>query len=163
MAVLNGKESEKELHDLADDIFLYFGLGCRSISKIYIPKDYDFVPFFEALDKYREIANLHSKYLNNLEYQKTVHLLNVTPFLDQGISVFKENESLASPIGVIHYQYYKNMADVEREILSLGESLQCAVSNAIENSLFFPLGQSQYPKLSDYANGIDTIDFLAKS
>jgi len=163
VAVLNGKESQDDLEHLSDDIFLYFGLGCRSVSKIYIPDNYDFVPFFNALDTYKEIINQHHKYLNNLEYQKTVHLLNCIPFFDQGISIFKENESLASPIGVIHYQYYKNMADVEREILSLGESLQCAVSNAIENSLFFPLGQSQYPKLSDYANGIDTIDFLAKS
>ena len=162
VAVLNGKESEKELHDLADDIFLYFGLGCRSISKIYIPKDYDFVPFFEALDKYREIANLHSKYLNNLEYQKTVHLLNAIPFLDQGISIFKEKESFASPIGVIHYQYYDDINILEEEITSLGENLQCVVSNFLENPTFFPLGQSQYPRLTDYANGIDTMEFLLK-
>ena len=160
VAVLNGKESKEELENLADDIFLYFGLGCRSISKIYIPANYDFKLLFKALDKYKEIVNQHHKYLNNLEYQKTVHLLNNILFLDQGLAIFKENDSLASPIGVIHYQYYDKIEQIEKEILSLGESLQCVVSNAIKNPLFFPLGQSQYPKLNNYANGIDTMEFL---
>jgi hypothetical protein len=160
VAILSGKESQKELENLADDIFLYFGLGCRSISKIYIPENYDFTLLFKALDKYKEIVNQHHKYLNNLEYQKTVHLLNAIPFLDQGLAIFKENDSLASPIGVIHYQYYDKIDSIEKEVLSLGENLQCVVSNTIKNSLFFSLGQSQHPKLNDYANGIDTMEFL---
>ena len=160
VAVLNGKESEEGLKNLADDILLYFGLGCRSISKIYVPNDYDFVPLFKALDKYSDIANRHNKYLNNLEYQKTVHLLNAVPFLDQGISIFKENESVASPIGIIYYQYYKDISVLEKELISLGENLQCVVSDSLENASFFSLGQSQYPKLNDYANGIDTMEFL---
>ncbi len=160
VAILNGKESQEELENLADDIFLYFGLGCRSVSKIYLPENYNFTPLFKALDKYKEIINQHHKYLNNLEYQKTVHLLNMIPFLDQGLTIFKENNSLASPIGVIHYQYYDKIESVEKEIFSLGENLQCVVSNAIKNPLFFPLGQSQHPKLNDYANGIDTMEFL---
>ena len=112
------------------------------------------------MDKYKDIVNGHNKYLNNLEYQKTVHLLNMIPFLDQGLAIFKENDSPASPIGVIHYQYYDTIESVEKEILSLGENLQCVVSNATENPMFFPLGRSQYPKLTDYANGIDTMAFL---
>ncbi|MDR0368295.1 MAG: hypothetical protein LBH82_04035 [Bacteroidales bacterium] len=161
-AVLNGKESKEELQKLADDIFLYFGLGCRSVSKIYIPHRYDFTNLFQALDTYREIVGQHHKYLNNLEYQKTVHLLNMIPFLDQGLTIFKENNSLASPVGVIHYQYYDDIYAVEKEILSLGEELQCCVSNALKNASFFPLGQSQYPQLNNYANQTDTIAFLFK-
>lgn len=160
VAILNGEESQKELENLADDIFLYFGLGCRSVSKIYVPDNYDFTLLFNVLDKYKSIINQHHKYLNNLEYQKTVHLLNIIPFFDQGLAIFKENDSLASPIGVIHYQYYDKIESIEKEILSLGENLQCVVSNAIKNPLFFSLGQSQRPKLNDYANGIDTLEFL---
>ena len=160
VAVLNGKESKEELERLADDIFLYFGLGCRSVSKIYIPHNYDFTNLFQALNTYKEIMGLHHKYLNNLEYQKTVHLLNNIPFLDQGLLIFKENSSLASPIGIIHYQQYENIASVREEIRSLGEDIQCAVSSTVEDFPFFPLGQSQFPKNNDYANQVDTIKFL---
>jgi hypothetical protein len=160
IAILGGNESEEELKNLADDIFLYFGLGCRSISKIYIPYDYNFDRLFTAFDKYKNIINQHNKYLNNLEYQKTIHLLNSTPFLDMGIIICKENTALASPISVLHYQHYDDLNVVLKEISLLGDELQCVASNAVQNSSFVNLGQTQFPKLNDYANGINTLEFL---
>ncbi len=162
IAILNGNESEEELKKLADDIFLYFGLGCRSVSKIYIPKEYDFEPLFMALDPYKSIMNQHNKYLNNLEYQKTIHLLNSIPFLDQGITIFKEDPALASSISIIHYQYYDDMDTVLKEVLSLGDELQCAASNIIQDGSFVALGKTQFPELDDYANRINTLSFLTE-
>ena len=160
VAVLNGGETSEELLALADDMMLYFGLGCRSISKIYIPENYNFEPLFTALNKYQDICNAHHKYLNNLEYQKVTHLINCTPFLDQGICIFKENTNLNSPISVIHYEYYTEKEEVIQQLSHFGETLQCTVSNIGDFPACFPLGQAQQPKLNDYANGIDTVGFL---
>ena len=160
IAVLDGNESEEELKKLADDVFLYFGMGCRSVSKIYVPKNYNFEPLFAAFDTYKDIVNHHNKYLNNLEYQKTVHLLNSVPFLDQGIIICKESTALASPIALVHYQYYDDLDVVLKEISLLGDELQCAASNTVDNSSFVRLGKTQFPKPDNYANGIDTLRFL---
>jgi hypothetical protein len=160
LAVLDGSESDEDLKNLSDDIFLYFGLGCRSVSKIYVPYNYSFERLFTALDTYKDIATQHNKYLNNLEYQKTVHLLNAVPFLDMGILIFKEDTALASPIGIVHYQYYDDKDIVLKEIASYGETLQCVVGNAGKDAI--PFGKAQYPTLNDYANGIDTLYFLTK-
>jgi hypothetical protein len=162
IAILDGNESEEDLKKLADDVFLYFGLGCRSVSKIYIPKNYNFETLFTAFDSYKNIINQHNKYLNNLEYQKTVHLLNSVPFLDNGIIICKESPALASPVSVLHYQYYDNLDGVLKEISLLGDELQCVASDAIKKTSFVNLGQTQFPKLNDYANGINTLEFLEK-
>jgi len=163
VAVLDGKETAKELLALSDDLMLYFGLGCRSISKIYVPENYDFEPLFTALDTYKDICNAHHKYLNNLEYQKVTHLINGIPFLDQGICIFKESASLDSPISVIHYEYYTEKEEVIKTLSNLGENLQCVVSNIAHFPTCFPLGQSQQPKLNDYANNLDTMQWLVIS
>ena len=160
VAVLDGNESAEDLLALADDIMLYFGLGCRNISKLYIPENYHFDPLFTALDAYKDICNAHHKYLNNLEYQKVTHLINCIPFLDQGICIFKENTSLDSPISVIHYEYYSEKEEVVKTLSQLGENLQCTVSAICNFPNCFPLGQTQQPKLNDYANNLDTIEFL---
>jgi hypothetical protein len=160
IALLDGNESDEDLRKLADDIFLYFGSGCRSVSKIYVPTNYSFQPLFAALDVYKDIVAQHNKYLNNLEYQKTVHLLNAVPFLDQGIIIFKQETALSSPIGIVHYQYYDDKNVVLNEIRSYGEALQCAVGNSKEYASFVHFGKTQYPKLNNYANGIDTLSFL---
>ena len=160
IAVLDGNESEEDLKKLADDVFLYFGLGCRSVSKIYLPRNYHFDRLFTAFSTYKDIVNQHNKYLNNLEYQKTVHLLNAVPFLDMGVIICKENPSLASPIAVIHYQYYDDLERVVKEISLLGDDLQCVASNAVKKSSFVHLGQTQFPQLDDYANGVNTVGFL---
>jgi hypothetical protein len=160
IAVLDGNESEDDLKKLADDVFLYFGLGCRSVSKIYIPRNYNFEPLFTTFNSYQDIINQHNKYLNNLEYQKTVHLLNAVPFLDMGVIICKENTALASPIAVLHYQYYDDLDSVVKETSSLGDELQCVASNAINNASFVRLGETQFPQIEDYANGINTLEFL---
>jgi len=159
-AVLNGSELPEDLLALADDIMLYFGLGCRNVSKIYVPNNYNFEPLFNALDSYKEICNAHHKYLNNLEYQKVIHLINCIPFLDQGICIFKENADLNSPISIIHYEYYTEKENVIKALSQFGENLQCTVSNIGGFPACFPLGQAQSPKLNDYANNLDTICFV---
>ncbi|MDR0603419.1 MAG: hypothetical protein LBG80_03840 [Bacteroidales bacterium] len=161
LAVLDGNESDEDLKNLAKDIFLYFGLGCRSVSKIYVPNYYSFDRLFAAIDHYKNIATQHNKYLNNLEYQKTVHLINAIPFLDMGILIFKEDPALASPIGIVHYQYYNDKDLILKEIASYGETLQCVVGKTGENAI--PFGKAQYPALNNYANGINTLLFLIEN
>jgi len=158
IAILDGNEAEADLKKLADDVFLYFGLGCRSVSKIYIPRNYNFERLFTAFNSYENIVNQHNKYLNNLEYQKTVHLINTVPFLDAGVIICKEDKALASPIAVLHYQYYDDLDSVVKEISLLVGDLQCVASNTV--SSFVNLGQTQFPKLEDYANGMNTLEFL---
>ena len=165
VAVLDGNESTNDLLALSDDIMLYFGLGCRSVSKIYVPNNYNFEPLFTVLNVYKEICNAHHKYLNNLEYQKITHIINCVPFLDQGICIFKENTSLDSPISMIHYEYYDDEAETQlfASLYSkLGENLQCLVSNMANFPTSFPLGYAQQPKLNNYANNLDTIAFVNK-
>ena len=163
VALLNGQESNSELSALADDIMLYFGMGCRSVSKIYVPQGYQFRPLFEQMDKYKDSIGLHNKYLNNLEYQKTLHLMDSIPFLDQGMMVVKEHESLSSPIAVLHYEYYSDTQTCNDKIKQSGDILQCAVCNCIDDPFYHRLGQAQNPRIDDYANHIDTIRFLTES
>ena len=161
-ALLDGTENKEELSGLADDICLYFGLGCRSVSKLYVPEGYNFVPLFECINKYKDIYEKHHAYLNNLEYQKTIHLINKIAFYDQGILMFKENTSLASAISVVHYSYYKDKDKVLEDITCREETLQCVLSNHIATNQTFRLGQSQFPQIWKYANNIDTLAFLIK-
>lgn len=160
IAVLNGSESEEELSGLASDIFTYFGLGCRNVSKILIPKDYDFKPLFQAFEPYKELIN-HNKYANNYEYHKAIYLMNQVTHIDNGFVILKPDEGLGSPVGVLYYQPYTNIEGAIAYIDSNRESIQCVVSNnkKVPNSI--PFGRTQEPNLYDYADGIDTIEFLA--
>ena len=160
--VFDEEQSEAELRGLADDICLYFGLGCRSVSKLYVPENYDFTPLFILLDAYKPIFDMHNAYLNNLDYQKTVHLINLIPFLDQGITLFKENSSFASAIGIVHYEQYKQNTEVWKGIDEQCDAIQCVISNhEKERSVRF--GQSQLPEVWEYANKIDTMAFLIQN
>jgi hypothetical protein len=165
IAVLDGTETEKQLSALSDDMFLYFGIGCRSVSQIYLPLTYNFQPLFDAIDKqYKEILYQHHKYMNNLEYQKTVHLFNRIPFLDQGVCVFEENTNLHSPISVVHYQYYEDLQTVIEQITQYGDKMQCAVSDATSDpNIFFPLGKAQNPPVNEFANQINTLKFILQN
>lgn len=162
VAVLKGNESEEELRLLVDDICLYFGLGCRSVSKLYVPQSYDFVPLFKCLDVYKPIYEMHHSYMNNLEYQKTVHLINKIPFFDQGIMMFKEDTSMASPISVVHYEYYTEESKLLEQLNKQCDSLQCTVCNAAIKADGVGFGKAQFPNLDQYANKIDTLAFLLK-
>jgi hypothetical protein len=153
VAILKGDETREELSALADDVLLYFGLGCRNVTKVYVPEGYDFGPFLEIATKYAYMAD-HNKYKNNFDYNLALFLLNTTPCLTNDNLLLNENESIFSPISVLHYGYYSDQEKLEEE-LRKNEDLQCLVArNAI------PFGQAQKPSLQDYADGVDTAAFL---
>lgn len=160
-AILSDKETPDELMKLSADIYLYFGLGCRSVSKLYVPEEYDFIPLLNILhDTGSSILSNHNQYLNNLEYQKAIRLMNKQPYMDAGISLLVENPAFSSPISVIHYEYYHTIQEVNSLLESEAESIQCIVSqsDAIKNAV--PFGQAQSPTLLDYPDGVDVMQFL---
>jgi hypothetical protein len=157
-AVLNGKESKEQLEALGEDIFRYFGLGCRNVSKLFVPKGYSFDAFFEAIFKYQDVIH-YEKYANNYDYNKAVFLMSNFKLLDNGFLTIKEDSSYASPISSVFYEFYDNIEDLRARIKADAEQIQCIVSNdLIENSI--PFGQTQNPQLWDYADNVDTITFL---
>ena len=160
MAVLNGTEAEEELRALADDIYLYFGLGCRSVSKLFVPKDYDFVPFLRILTQQSQPIAQHHQFNNNLEYQKAVHLMNKLFYMDAGTFLLTENQNYASPIGMVYYEYYDDIEKVNRRLEDDSELLQCIVSRDPRITHAEPFGSAQSPTLSDYPDGIDTLRFI---
>ncbi len=154
VAILSGNESDEELNALGRDIFDYFGLGCRNVSKVYLPEGYDMNRLFNALYPYHEIVN-HHKYANNYDYNKAVWLLNAEKLLDNGFILLKEDKSLASPTGSLYYEYYSSIAEIRASIASRADEIQCIVSHAD-----IAFGCSQQPALWDYADGVDTLAFL---
>jgi hypothetical protein len=156
IAVLSGNESTADLYNLGKDIFTYFGLGCRNVSKLFVPKNYDFTSFFEAIFSFNTIIN-HYKYANNYDYNKTVYLMNAIKLFDNNFLILKEDFSIASPLGVLFYEYYENLSDVKEIIEKKENNIQCVVSTSLENAI--PFGESQEPNLWDYADGVDTINF----
>lgn len=158
VAVLNGQESKEDLEALGEDIFRYFGLGCRNISKIFVPKGYKFDNFFEAIFKYQDVIH-YEKYANNYDYNKAVFLMSNFKLLDNGFLTIKEDTGYASPISSVFYEFYENMEDLKTRLEADTEQIQCIVSNdLIKNNIAF--GQTQKPQLWDYADNVDTITFL---
>jgi hypothetical protein len=157
-AVLTGKETKGQLIALGEDIFRYFGLGCRNVSKLFVPKGYDFKDFFEAIYEYRDVIH-YEKYANNYDYNKAVFLMSNFKLLDNGFLTLKEDASYASPISSVFYEFYDSIDGISKRLESDTGQLQCIVSdNAIRNSVQF--GQTQQPKLWDYADNVDTVAFL---
>ncbi len=160
VAVLTGNETEEELKLLADDIFRYFGLGCRNVSKIYIPEDYNFEPFFKGMFTWKEIIHNH-KYINNYDYNKAVYLMDSLPLLDNEFMLLKEDTGFSSPISIVFYEKYTSKYAVKKKLEAESENIQCLVTKAgLPNEI--PFGKAQHPKLWDYADGVDTVDFLLK-
>ena len=158
IAVLNGQESTAQLSALGEDVFRYFGLGCRNVSKLFVPKGYSFTAFFEVIFEYQEVIH-YEKYANNYDYNKAVFLMSNFKLLDNGFLTLKEDSSHASPISSIFYEFYENLEDLQIRLQSESDQIQCIVSNnLIENSVGF--GQTQKPNLWDYADNVDTIAFL---
>lgn len=158
VAVLNGSETTAQLTALGEDIFRYFGLGCRSVSKLFIPRDYDVDDFFKAMYGNNHIVN-HHKYANNYDYNKAVYLMSEFKILDNGFLILKEEKSHASPIASVFYEYYENTTALKEKLISEKDKIQCIVSSGfIDGEIAF--GQTQKPSLSDYADGVDTIEFL---
>lgn len=160
VAVLNGQETEAELRALANDIYLYFGLGCRSISKLFVPKGYDFAPFLHILTQVSQPIAQHHQFNNNLEYQKAVHLMNQIFYMDAGTFLLVERPEYASPIGMVYYEYYQDIRDVNRRLIGDRELLQCVESRDPDIALAESFGSAQTPTLTDYPDGIDTLRWL---
>lgn len=160
IAVLNGTETKEQLSNLGNDIFGYFGMGCRSVSKIYVPKGYVFDSFYEAIYDWKELIN-HHKYANNYDYNKAIYLMSMFNVYDNGFLVLKEDQGMSSPIAVLFYEFYKSEAELLATLHAKTDEIQCVVSDNLAQERI-PLGQSQHPKLWNYADGVDTIAFLAK-
>lgn len=161
VAILTGDETREELTKLSDDIFLYFGLGCRNVSKLYVPANYKFDTFFESIEKYSYLYN-HNKYANNYDYNKSILLVNITKHFDNGFLLLKESEEIFTPISVIYYEYYYDDIELSKKINILKENIQCIITKDINFANRISIGESQYPKLTEYADNIDVIDFLIK-
>ncbi len=160
VAVLTGDETEMGFESLADDVFLYFGLGCRNVSKLYVPRNYNFIPMLDVFVRRTTVAE-NSKYFNNYEYNKAIYLVNGRPHLDTGNLLLVEDAGFASPVSVLNYEYYDNLQEVRNSVIVNREKIQCVLTNA-EIAGAFPLGKSQDPALWDYADGVDTLAFLQK-
>ncbi len=159
IAVLTGNETKDELLGLAEDMLRYFGLGCRSVSKIYVPKNYDFDQLFKAIYPYSDIIH-YKKYQNNYDYNKAVYLMSEFKLIENGFLMLKEDASYSSPIATVFYEFYDDLDHIKQRLHHDSEMIQCVVSNVIENAV--PFGKTQEPSLSDYADGVDTLAFLSK-
>ena len=162
VAILTGEESVTDLEMLADDIFLYFGFGCRNVSKIFVPVGYDLPQLFPCFEKYKWLHQ-HGKYMNNYDYNRTLLLLNKTPHLANEFIALVENSSIPSPISTLHYEFWHDEKLLQSRLKTDQEKIQCVVSGEAEkwkmvSSVGF--GQSQHPELWDYADGVDTLKFL---
>ena len=153
VALLTGEESPAELDKLADDVYLYFGLGCRNVTKLYVPEQYDFIPLINAFKKYDHLADLH-KYKHNYDYMLAVLLLNKQYYMSNQSILLTESKELFSPISQLNYEFYQNQAQVEASLAD-NTDVQCIVG---KNHLDF--GQAQQPSLTDYADGVDVMKFL---
>lgn len=159
VAVLNGTETAAELALLGQDIFMYFGLGCRNVAKLYVPEGYSFTPFFEAIEPWSRLLDMH-KYAHNYDYQLTLKLLSQTVHYSNGFFILAENESLHSAISVLHYETYTDVEKLQELLNEKAEGIQCIVSSKVELPGRLDLGSTQQPQLWDYADNIDTLKFL---
>lgn len=158
VAILDGNEKPEDFENLGKDIFAYFGLGCRNVSKLFVPEGYSFNRLYEAFEHFEPVIH-HHKYRNNYDYNKSIYLVNKHAHLDNGFLLITESEELVSPISVLYYQVYKSYADLETELAAQTDKIQCIVSNAGKES-HVPMGQAQCPEIWDYADGVDTMNFL---
>lgn len=155
VAILTGKESTEDLTGLGSDLMLYFGMGCRNVTKLFVPEGYDFVPLINALKPYNHYLDFH-KYNHNYDYQLAIQIMNKKYYMNSGALIFTENEALFSPISQVHYSFYKDLGDVEN-VIKDNEDIQCVVG--LE---YVPFGESQQPGLMEYADKVDTMAFLTK-
>ena len=157
-AVLSGKETEESLEKMMNDVFQYFGLGCRSISKLFLPKSFDLERIFKAAFSHKDIVN-YERYANNYEYNKAVYLMSLFDIRENGFLMLKEDKSYSSPISSLFYEYYENIDELKHKLELDSDKIQCVTSD-IEVLNSIPLGETQNPQLWDYADNVDTLNFL---
>ncbi|KAA0993609.1 acyl-CoA reductase [Dyadobacter aurulentus] len=161
VAILTGAEISGELENLGKDVLQYFGLGCRNVSKVFVPTGYDFTKFYESIQHMDSFFLHNHKYFNNYEYNKSIFLINRVPHVDNGFLMITENPALVSPISVLHFETYDDLNEVKSALAEVKEKVQCVIGQAdIEDAL--PFGKSQEPGLFDYADGVDTMTFLSQ-
>ena len=156
IAVLDGSESDMDLKGLASDVFSYFGLGCRNVSKLFLPRGYNLNKLFESFFQYSHVLE-HQKYANNYDYNKAIFLMGTNKLIENGFLLMKENRTLLSPVAVLYYEYYDNIHTIDQFVLENADKLQCIVSKKD-----VPFGSTQQPHLWDYADEVDTVEFLMK-
>ncbi|WP_298506587.1 acyl-CoA reductase [uncultured Maribacter sp.] len=158
VAILTGNETTEQLEALGDDIFMYYGLGCRSVSKLFVPKGYNFDTFYKSIYKNHPIIN-QNKYANNYDYNKAVYLMSEFKILDNGFLMLKEDSNYGSPIATLFYEEYNTVEELKSKLETDKEKLQCVVAhNFSDNEIIF--GETQKPQLWEYADHIDTVSFL---
>lgn len=155
IAIINGEETDDEIDNLGDDIFTYYGMGCRNVSKLYVKKGFSLNRILKIFNKKFSYVSKNPTYMNNYNYYKAIYQLDGLKYYDGMFFILKEDESIGSPISVINYEFYDNLEEIYPKIEQRSDEIQCIVSR---NHIVF--GNSQKPKISDYPDGIDTISFL---
>lgn len=161
VAVITGEETDAQLEGLGRDIFTYFGLGCRNVTKLYVPEDYDLKRLLGVLDSFSDLGQ-HNKYANNVDYYRSIYLMNRLEFLDNGVLIIKEDRAVASPVGVVFYERYSEIGSVLSHLKAREQEIQCVVTIHPDIEGGIAPGFSQEPKPWDYADGVDTIRFLTE-
>jgi hypothetical protein len=156
IAIIEGEETEDELKRLGTDVFSYFGLGCRNVSKVYLPEGFDPMAITRCWEEHNEIVK-HTKYANNYDFNKAVYIVNRESFLDTGYILLKEDKRISSPVSVLYYEFYDSPDSIKQLTEINKEKIQC-----IAGRKYIPFGEVQCPHLWDYADGIDILDFLLK-
>lgn len=159
VGVLSGKESPGEFKALGNDVFQYFGLGCRNVSKLFVPKGYDFGPLLDAWQVFDHVAK-HHKYNNNYDYNKSIYLVNKELHYDSGFALLRRSEQLVSPISVVYYEEYSHSDEITKNLAGASEKIQCVVSQNSWVPGSLPFGKAQEPELWDYADNVNTLVFL---
>lgn len=155
VAILDGTETDAELDLLADDIQLYFGLGCRNVTKLYVPHGYDFIPLLDALKKYDHYFEFH-KYKHNYDYHLALQMMGIRKYMTNGSVIFSEEKAIFSPISQVNYEYYEEKKNL-LSTLAKSEEIQCIVGHEA-----IAFGKAQQPALIDYADGVDTMQFVTQ-
>lgn len=160
IAVLDGSETIAELYALGNDVFEYFGLGCRNVSKIYLPRNFEFEPLLEAFHEYNSII-LNTKYKNNFDYNYAMFMLNKVAYKANGCILLVEDKAITSRIALLHYEFYENVDNLVTELSNRSTEIQCVVSKMnLPSFKTLAFGKAQQPSLTDYADGVDTMEFL---
>lgn len=161
VAVLDGTETEEDFANLGQDVFQYFGLGCRNVAKLYAPKGYDFNAMLEVFHEgYKQLA-MHSKYKNNFDYNYALYMLNKVPIWNNGCLIMTEDKAIQSRIANLHYEFYEDNAALEKDLTNKLEEIQCVVTKTgFKDLKTVAFGEAQRPQLMDYADGVDTMAFL---
>ncbi len=159
VAVLEGDENQEQLEKLGEDVFTYYGLGCRNVTKLYLPEGFDTDRIFKAFFKFSAVSD-NKKYHNNYEYHRAIYLMEQQEFLDNGFLMLKESEETHAPVSVLHYSFYKQEASLQQTLQEKAKELQCIVGNTAHALPDVAFGEAQHPKLWDYADKIDTLEFL---